>query len=153
MHIKLFTIPISDDGSAQAELNRFLQSHKVLKTESHFYAVPNGAAWCFCVNYLPATSSFSIGSSGNKKIDYKTFLSETEFTKFSKLREIRKTLATTDAVPAYAVFTDAELAEISKLETIDPKTVASIKGISYKRMEKYGKNLTESFNNLDNEKG
>lgn len=83
MQIKLFTIPISDDGSAQAELNRFLQSHKVLKTESHFYAVPNGAAWCFCVNYLPVTSSFT-PSSENKKIDYKTVLSETEFTKFSK---------------------------------------------------------------------
>lgn len=151
MQVKLFTIPISDDGSAQTELNRFLQSHKVLKTESHFYAVPNGAAWCFCVNYLPATANYSKGSE-RKKIDYKTVLSEIEFSKFSKLRDIRKALATEDAVPAYAVFTDAELAEISKLKTMDAKTVISIKGIAEKRMEKYGKKLTEQFINLVNEK-
>ena len=151
MQIKLFTIPISDNGSAQTELNRFLQSHKVLKTESHFYAVPNGAAWCFCVNYLPSAANFSAGLP-RKKVDYKTVLSEIEFGKFSKLREIRKALATEDAVPAYAVFTDAELAEISKLKTIDTKTVTSIKGIAEKRMLKYGNKLTEQFLHLANEK-
>ena len=43
------------------------------------------------------------------------------FEVFSKLRVFRKQIAERDAVPAYAVYTDAELAEIAKLERITSK--------------------------------
>ncbi len=146
MQIKVFTIPIPDDGSAQNELNRFLASHKVLKTESNFYAADNGAAWCFCVSFLPSTLNNSLPVNDNKKIDYKNLLSETAFATFSDLRIIRKQLASQDAVPAYAVFTDAELAEISKLPEINEKSILGIKGIAEKRMEKYGHQLIALYN-------
>jgi len=61
------------------------------------------------------------------------------------LRVIRKELAIQDAVPAYAVFTDAELAELCKLTEITSQTVKNIKGIADKRMEKYGIALTELY--------
>ena len=51
-------------------------------------------------------------TASKEKVDYKLVLSEADFSLFSRLREIRKQIAIADAVPAYAVFTDEELAGI-----------------------------------------
>jgi hypothetical protein len=41
MQIQLFSIPISDNGSAQQELNRFLAAHKILKIEQTLINLKN----------------------------------------------------------------------------------------------------------------
>ena len=123
MHIKIFTIPITDDGTAQEEMNRFLRMQKVLKIEQQFYTAPSGASWCFCVTYISTSSETSFGFKGNKKVDYKNVLNEDEFKRFLLLRELRKEMANADAVPAYAVFTDAQLAEMAKSEILDSRTI------------------------------
>jgi len=145
MQIQLFSIPISDNGAAQQELNRFLAAHKILKIEQNFYSTNSGALWCFCVSYIVNATALFSGQNNAKKIDYKELLNDNQFEIFSKLRVIRKELAIQDAVPAYAVFTDAELAELCKLGEITPQTVKNIKGIAEKRMEKYGIALTELY--------
>ena len=151
MQIKIFTIPITDDGIAQIELNKFLLGNKILETEQFFYQNEKGAVWCFCVRYLNSNGS-SLKPLFEKKMDYKEVLNEDQFAVFSKLREIRKSIATEDAVPAYAVFTDAELADISKLAIVSEKNVMQIKGIAEKRMAKYGKAMIVRFlNNSANE--
>ena len=78
-----------------------------------------------------------------EKIDYKNVLEAHVFEVFSKLRVLRKQIAENDAVPAFAVFTHAELASIAKLESITPKTLLTINGIGDKRVDKYGKLLCE----------
>ena len=143
MQIKIFTLPISDDGSEQNALNKFLAGHKILEIEQFFYHNEKGALWCFCIRYLNDNGSHI--NAIDKKIDYKSVLNEQQFAIFSRLREIRKQLAAKDAVPAYAVFTDIELAEIAKLEQIDERNISKIKGIAEKRMSKYGKELLENF--------
>lgn len=143
MHVKVFTIPISDSVQAEAEFNAFLSNARVLETEQHFYQNEKGAAWCFCVRYLPGESSNR--SLFNRKTDYKEILEQKQFAVFSRLREIRKELAANDVVPAYAVFTDAELAEIAKLPEISEKTVLKVSGIAQKRMEKYGNELVKRY--------
>ena len=93
MQIQLFTMPISDDGSALAELNKFLLRHKVLENAQHFYQNDKGAAWCFCVRIITGVAQFT-GSFNNKvKVDYKQVLTADEFEIFSKLRECRKKIA------------------------------------------------------------
>jgi len=144
MQIKIFTVPISDNGSEQIELNKFLSANKILEIEQFFYQNEKGASWCFCVRYLNNNGSL-FTSNASAKIDYKDVLNEKQFAVFSKLREIRKSMATQDAVPAYAVFTDVELAEISKLDTISENSVLQLKGIAEKRMSKYGKELIKSY--------
>lgn len=144
MQIKIFTVPLSDTGSAQIELNTFLSGNKILEIEQFFYQNEKGAVWCFCVRYLNNNSAIFTPDTP-KKIDYKEVLNEKQFAVFSTLREIRKSIATQDAVPAYAVFTDMELAEISKLDTISDNNVLQIKGIAEKRMSKYGTELIKSY--------
>jgi superfamily II DNA helicase RecQ len=150
MQIKLFSIPISDNGEMAAEMNRFLANHKVLEIEQRFYQNEKGACWCFCVRYITGDIQHPNSGFNKAKTDYKQVLSEAEFAVFSKLRECRKTLAAQDAVPAYAIFTDEELAGIAKLPNIEASKLSSIKGIGEKKVEKYGKILIELFYSKQN---
>ena len=143
MQIRIFNILISDNGESQAEMNRFLAGQKVLEIEQHFYENEKGASWCFCVRYLSSSTSTYSSSNQRQKIDYREVLNEKEFAIFSKLRECRKIIASSDAVPAYAVFTDEELASISRLPEITATKLISVKGIGDKKVEKYGNHLIE----------
>ena len=103
MQIQVFTIPITDTGECIAEMNRFLAGNKVLEIDQHFFQNEKNAGWSFCIRYLNNNGHVFNNQVNKQKIDYKELLNDTEFTVFSKLRECRKIIAATDAVPAYAV--------------------------------------------------
>jgi len=145
MQIKLFTIPITDSGALLEEMNRFLRANKILEVENQLVSNERGAAWCFCVKYLPMAASFQ--RSEQVKIDYKNLLSEEKFKVFSELRALRKQIAAKDAVPAYAVCTDQELADIARLTEINETTLKAVKGFGDKKFEKYGLAFIEWFKN------
>ncbi len=142
MQIKLFTIPIGDSGSAQQEMNTFLKAHKILEIEQKLISNNNGANWCFCVRYIE--QAFSPASGSKTKVDYRQVLDEPTFQKFSRLREIRKSVAATEGLSAYIVFTDEELAELAKLEEITIKSMLSIKGIGEKKAERFAHYFIEN---------
>jgi len=145
MQIKLFTIPIGDSGNALEEMNRFLRGNKILGVQNQFANNENGAYWCFCVRYIEKT--FAPAAEQPKgKVDYKQVLDEATFKKFSKLREIRKKVAADEGLPAFAVFTDEELAGLAKLEKITPQTMLSVKGIGDKKVERFAKHFITSDN-------
>jgi superfamily II DNA helicase RecQ len=137
LQIKLFTIPIGDSGNALNEMNSFLLGNKILEVQNQLISNENGAYWCFCVKYIE--SIFFSHPDSKTKVDYRTVLDEATFLKFSKLREIRKQVAANEAIPAFAIFTDEELAGLAKLPEITPLTMLSIKGIGEKKVEKYAK--------------
>lgn len=137
MQIKIFTIPIADNGILQEEMNKFMRGHKVLEVSQEFYQSQSGAAWCFCVKYIDTAISYT-QNTRKAKIDYRDELDEATFKIFSKLRQNRKQIAEENGIPAYAVFTDAELASIAKLPKITPANIKTIKGIGEKKVEKYG---------------
>jgi superfamily II DNA helicase RecQ len=146
MQIKIINIPLTDDGSMQAELNRVLASHRILEVEQRFFKNEKGGCWSFCIRYIVQATAMSTQCSTSKeKIDYKQVLSESDFITFSVLREIRKQIATEDAVPAYAVFTDEELSNIAKLPQLEASKLASIKGIGEKKVQKYGKQMVDMY--------
>ena len=146
MQIKLINVPLTDDGAMQGELNKFLAGHKVLEVEQKFFQNEKGGCWSFCIRYIEtAASSQASQFTGKEKIDYKQVLSEQEFAVFSKLRECSKVIAAEDAVPAYAVFTDEELAGIARLPEIETVKLINIKGIGDKKVEKYGKKIAAMY--------
>lgn len=149
MQIRIFNVPLSDPGDMQAELNRFLATHKVLEIEQHFYQNDNGGFWSFCVRYIQGPSPSGGGSTpsgGRTKVDYKQILNENEFSIFSRLREIRKQLANEDGVPAYAVFTDEELSGIARLSEVSERNLTSISGIGEKKVARYGGKVVQMLN-------
>jgi len=145
MQIRIVNIAIADTGEMQAEMNRFLSGQKVLEIEQHFYQNEKGAFWSFCVRYINNSNKNFQNLSVRQKTDYKEILNENEFLIFSKLRECRKIIAANDAVPAYAVFTDEELAGIACLPVIEIGKLIAVKGIGDKKVEKYGSQLIELF--------
>lgn len=147
MQIKYFTIPAFDSGVTSEEMNKFLRSHRVLEMQQEFVSVENGAYWCISIKYMQSETT-GIYPNKKEKVDYRKLLSEETFVIFEKLREHRKQIAKDDAVPAYAVFTDEELAEIAKLNEISEQKIKTIKGIGEKKTEKYGKLIAEMFSQL-----
>lgn len=149
MEIKIITVPAIGGEELNEEMNRFLRGHKIVCVDKQFYQAFENAYWTFCIRYLPNAANSSNGtafSEKKEKIDYKNVLDEKTFAVFSKLRMIRKALAEKDEVPAYAVFTDAELAEISKLENLSENSLLSIPGIGQRKVEKYGKLMLNMLN-------
>lgn len=150
MQIKLFTIPISDNGSFLEELNRFLRGNKVLEVEKQLVNNQNGASWCFCVSYIDAPYQ-NATTSKKQKIDYMNVLDEPTFKVFSKLREQRKKIATEDGIPAFAVFTDEELANIAQLPEMKVEKLIGIKGIGDKKTSRFGKRIIEMYMSTNTE--
>ncbi len=151
MNIKIFDIPAICPDDIVEQVNKFMRGHKVLDVDRQFYlSSDNIGHWSLLVTYLPMQVP-NVLPERREKVDYKAALDETSFAKFTKLRMIRKQLADNDAVPAYAVFTDAELALIAQLPSIDATLLAQITGIGEKRIVKYGNLICDRYNETDRE--
>lgn len=153
MQIQIFTIPVFDKQEALEEMNRFLRGRKVISVEQEFFSSGIQAYWSFSVNYIESVSKESFPSKNRKeKVDYKTVLDEATFKIFSNLRVCRKEIAIKTAKPAYAIFTDAELAKIAKLEELAVQKLLTIKGIGKNKVEKFGQQMLDMYHtNLKNE--
>lgn len=143
MQVKLFTIPITGVTEYNEELNVFLRANKIVEVEKQLIQNSNGAYWCIWITYLQQTLT---EKTAKEKTDYMKELDAATFAKFSRLRQIRKEIATAESVSAFVVFTDAELAEIAKLAKITPAKLRAIPGIGQAKLEKYGLKLIEKFN-------
>lgn len=153
MQIKIFTVPIVSGEQTNEELNKFLRSNKIVEMDRQLVRQNDAAFWSFCITYLPGGGNAGTPSVGERreKTDYKQILDESAFALFTRLRAIRKQLADRDAVPAYAVFTDAELAEIAKTGMpVTPSALRAIHGIGDKKIEKYGVDICNILNNETN---
>lgn len=154
MQIRIFSVPIDDAEVANEELNAFLRSHRIVDIQQEFVA---SGRWTFCVRYLDSTvlptpeckrkSSWD----SSKRIDYKEVLSEKEFEIFSKLRMARKQIAGEEALPAFAIFTDAELGAMSKEDALTCASMKQIPGIGKGKILNFGERLLQLAGFMPNE--
>jgi len=143
MQIRIFTVPITDTGALQEELNKFLRAHKVLEVQQELISTERGGIWCFCVRYIQG--GIVSNKEKKEKIDYREILSEELFSIYNKLRECRKEIAAKEAIPVYAVFTNAELAKIAELKELKAENLQNIKGIGKSKVEKYSKLIIDCY--------
>lgn len=146
MQFKIYTIAALDGKAQEDEMNQFLRGHKIVSVDKHYSE--SSSSWNFCITYIENNVSASGFSLKKEKIDYREVLDETTFARFAKLREARKQIAAEEAIPAYAVFTNEELAEIAALEKFTTGCAKKINGIGEKRAEKYERRLFELYNQL-----
>jgi len=146
MQYKLFTVPILDGKMQEDEMNQFLRGHKIVSVDKQYSE--SSAAWCFCVTYIDNNVSSTVFPTKKEKIDYREVLDEPTFARFAKLREARKQIAAEDAIPAYSVFTNEELAEIAALDEYAVGCIKKINGIGEKRAEKYEERLLSLYKQL-----
>ena len=144
MQCAFFTIPIKDTAEAQDELNIFLRSHRILSVQKEFVTQGDNSFWSLAVEYLNGTANLQAISSRRKaKIDYREVLSEEDFAVYSKLRELRKSIADAEGVPVYTIFTNDQLAEMVT-KKVDSKTeMATIGGVGEAKLAKYAERFLE----------
>jgi len=142
MQIKLFTIPITSVADYNEEINAFLRGNKIIEMDKQLIQTPTGVYWCLFISYV----DLSLAEKQTKeKVDYMKELVPEVFARFSVLRKIRKEIAGSENVSAFVVFTDAELAEMSKMSELSAEKLKTIKGIGKSKADKYGIKLIELY--------
>ncbi len=145
MQLKLFILPVKNVAAAEAEMNAFLRSHRVLAVKKEFVSDGENSFWTFCVEYLESVPGV-IGAtslSGRPKVDYKEVLKPEAFEVFSRLREWRKGVAEKEGVPVYTVFTNEQMAEMVRKRVASKAQLNQIEGVGEARVEKYGAAVLE----------
>ena len=147
MQLKLFILPVKNLSAAEAEMNAFLRSHRVLAVKKEFVSDGENSFWTFCVEYLESAPDITSGTSlsGRPKVDYKEVLKPDEFEVFSRLREWRKGVAEKEGVPVYTVLTNEQLAQIIQKKVSSKAALKEIEGVGDARVEKYGEAVLETL--------
>lgn len=146
MSYKFFHIPAMNPELPEAEFNRFVASHRVLGIEREF--VQNGAssAWVFAVEFVDGTAPPTTvgGAPGRPKVDYQAVLDPADFVVYSALRAKRKELADREAVPAYAIITNEQMAKVAELRATSLEELRRVEGLGDARITKYGRELLDA---------
>ena len=127
MQYRLFTIPAYDPDAGMEELNRFLRSVKVLQVDRQFHA--DDRVWQMLVGYQEngtVTSDSGRGRRKKPRIDYREVLEPDQFVLFDRLRSWRKEQAEFEKIPAYAIFTNEQLAAITALPEFSLSAIGSV---------------------------
>ena len=137
-----FYIPMTDDGSNAERMNAFLRGHRVLSVRQRDF--PEG--WGFCVEWLDGAAGASTARWDNapyqrEKVDYMKVLEPEVFTRFSEYRKRRKEISEADGVKPFVVMTDAQMAELAKMENPTKADLKRIDGFGEARVEKYGERI------------
>ena len=142
MTFKFFTIPTADPERAEADINRFLASHRVSQIERHF--VPDGTAsfWALCITWVEGVEGggAAAGSDGARRgrIDYREILPADEFALYDRLRTLRKQSAEAEGLPPFAVFTNEQLADMVRRRVTTAAELGAIDGLGEARLTRYG---------------
>lgn len=136
MRLAFFSIPALDPAAAQAELNAFLASHRVVSAERELVRDALTPFWALCVHYVDAAGPVRDAHKG--EVDYREELPPEQFALFSKLRDLRKDIATEEGVQRFVVFTNLQLAEMVRRSCKSAAELGAIAGIGKARLEKYG---------------
>ena len=139
MKWQFFTVDARAPEAGQEALNSFCARHRVVAVEKQF--VPQGAEsfWSICVTYQEGGESGAMPANPKRdRLDYREVLSEPDFAVYAQLRTLRKAMAEREGVPAYALFTNEQLAEMVTRRAISLADLGAIEGVGKSRLDKYG---------------
>ena len=135
MQIRTFKIPLGG-GEVEEELNRFLRGHRVLKVDRAFCLDGSGYL-AVCVEYMEGKNEGTAETKTAKRDPAKD-LSDEERLRFEAFRKIRRDLATERKLPAYMIFTDADLATLARQRELTIENITEVTGIQKNRLVDYG---------------
>ena len=139
MQFKTFCVRAGDKDIAEDELNAFLRGHRILRVEHHF-SFENGGVWFFLVEYAEQGHADNVRPQKRiNQVKEVEELNEDARARFDLFKNVRLRLSRERNVPAYAIFTDKELAVIAQIDNLS--TDSNIKGIAPSRL----KNSIEEF--------
>lgn len=134
MKYKFIRVSVLDPTADEEALNQFLASHQVVSVEKELIHSGQNAHWAFAISYR---DTHPANEAKRPTVDYKEVLNDEDFTRFAQLRELRNKLAKQEGRPAYAVFTNEQLANLVTGRVTTRVDMASIEGIGETRIERY----------------
>jgi superfamily II DNA helicase RecQ len=139
MAFAFFQIPTDASTELAAPLNVFLRAHRVVRVTRQWCEAGQESSWAFCVEYVEGTAfPGPFPGAATAKLDYREVLPPEEFEVFARLRTLRKTLSEREGQPVFAIFTNAQLAEIVQRGCQTLEDLKAIAGIGEARAAKYG---------------
>ena len=138
MQYRKFILSLTDDGGQEAELNRFLRGHRILKVEQHFMA--DDGLWAFLVSYLDGEQKDSarLAHRSGERFDPAKELTGEQLVRYQRYAAIRLQLARRDNVKAFVVFTNRELGEMAKMDALTLEALRRLDGVGDARISLYG---------------
>jgi superfamily II DNA helicase RecQ len=139
MLFRFFSVPALDPDHGSEEVTAFLSNHRVIGVDRQLVANGSHSFWAICITYTSseARTAGSTGKRPNK--DYREILSEADFAVFARLRTLRLELAKREpGLPAYALFTNDQLATMVRERITTPAALAALPGVGQARVDKYG---------------
>ena len=118
MQLRIITILFSSrlDGFDDDLLRSFLSDKQMHGVESWHFVHEGTPCWSFCVTYtliVAAVAAAATHAPGKKEKEaWRKRLGEQEWPVFNALRQWRKERADQERIPAYLVFTNAQLTRI-----------------------------------------
>lgn len=139
MLLHFFMIPVGSAKESEADLNQFISQNRIVNIEKHFVADGSNSFWSVCVTTAPSQTALRTHNSSIRRstVDYKQILSPEDFAVFAELRKLRKQIAEAEGIPAYAVFTNEQLAGIVKNKVRSNTGLAAIEGVGQVRVDKH----------------
>jgi superfamily II DNA helicase RecQ len=150
-----FCLLVTESSVEQEALNRFLRGHRVIQTWKELVTTSQGPSWSILVEYGEAAASEAgqKGKAGQPRIDYKEVLSPEDFKIYSGLRELRKSLAEDKGLPVYAVFTNDQLAALSRSRPTTIAELTALEGIGQGKSGQFGEAFIARIGELANAPG
>ena len=141
MKYRFFKIPVQEPEAQTEELNRLLGQYRILSVDRHLVVDGERSFWALSVCYADtetAPGTPGAAARGDKpKVDYREVLNQQDFAVFAALRSLRKELSQREGVPAYALFTNEQLAAMVQGRVRSAAALGEIEGVGKARVDKY----------------
>ena len=140
MRFRFFSIPVHSADDAAKSLNQFLAVNRFMAVDRQFVPDGSNSTWAVCVTYDDAGVGPAppLSVARRAKADFKDVFDPAEFAVFARLRALRKERSDADGVPAYAVFTNDQLAEMVRRRITSATALQQLAGVGEARVAKYG---------------
>ncbi len=139
--IRIFNLKLSSEGFNTSELDDFVENVKVLNIWEHMLIDQN--IWAILIRYEEA-QYISPKKEIQTSSQYDSLTPE-EQERFNRLKQWRKAQVQDSSRPAYSVFNDAVLYEISRKNPQTMSELKSIKGIGESKLSQYGEGLIKTL--------
>ncbi len=149
MPFEFIQIPANGQGSAKEELNKLLRGGRIASVRKEFVSNGEDSFWAFCIEFLDGALGMDKGrGASGPKVDYKEVLNVEDFAVFARLRDLRKAISEKEAIPAYSIFTNEQLAAMvtGKVDTLT--AMSAIPGVGAARIDKYGAAFLAALKNV-----
>lgn len=148
MLVKIITVPFNTELNEfdESKVSAFLKNKDISSISEHFFIKDELPHLSFVVKYSGGVVEEEAKvTSKAKKIDesWKKGLSDSDMELFNKFREWRSHRCKLEGVPPYILFTNSQLAQITKLRPSSLTVFEKIPGVGKSRIEKYGRELIE----------